>query len=103
MLRDPRKSLGVKAGNLLLGGARITDVDMEKQLNLLLRDYLDRALTNVAGVAEFNRLYAKDIAKLPPEVQQQLSLYNALVREYKNLAETSKLKPASSKQAANSK
>lgn len=90
MLSDERKNALMKAVNFLLGGIRTTTVDRPKAMAMEGKELLQKILGPRSDVHVTERLYVKpeDIANLPPEVQEQLSLYNALIRLTKELRES---------------
>lgn len=78
-LADERKGIGAKALNLLTG-ARITDVDMDKQRSILERETLADALRGQQGVGRYETFYPRpdEISKLTPEQIMMLRLQKTL-------------------------
>jgi hypothetical protein len=68
-LTDPRKDLPAKAINLGTG-AKLSDIDLERQRDLAARDLIADELRGQQGVGRFERFYAR------PEMQDQLTPEN---------------------------
>ena len=81
---DPRKTWWQKALNLA-SGARVTDVDVEKQRAIETRDALEKILQGQPGISQYTDFYVKpqDAAKLTPEDVQ-------LMREYSTIQDAAK-------------
>ena len=90
MLADDRKGTGQKLFNALVGGARISNVDLQKAVRLHLRDIVERELKGAAGVGEFSRLYPSDLEKMSEESRAELSLLVQLTRDLKKIREEEK-------------
>jgi hypothetical protein len=78
-LADERKGAGAKALNLLTG-ARISDVDMEKQRDIEARKLVEEALKGNPNVSRFEQLYVKpeNVGNLSPEDVLMYRLYKTL-------------------------
>lgn len=99
---DPRKSALQKVFNLAVGGAKITDVNTQKQRLLEVRDILEEDLAKDPAIAQFTGLYANDIKDLvdrynagDQEAARMLKLYLDLKKELKDL-KAQEAAPASS-------
>lgn len=86
-LGDDRKDLGTKA-LALLGPAKATDIDMEKQRGIAAKEVATKMLEGNSGVRTFSNLYVKpeDLAKLSPEQLQLYSLYQYLEQQRQKAA-----------------
>jgi hypothetical protein len=91
-LADDRKSIPMRAFNFLVGGAKFTDVNVEKQRKLELRDILENELGKDQDIAQYTGLYAADIKGLidrynagDQEAAKQLKLYMDLKAELKEI------------------
>lgn len=91
-LLDSRKSIPLRAFNAVVGGAKVTDVNVAKQRALELRDILEQELPRDADIASFTGLYPKDLEKLisrfnagDVEAAQMLKLYADLKQELKTI------------------
>jgi hypothetical protein len=98
-LFDDRKSVAQKLFNLTIGGAKITDVNMEKQRALETRDILERELGADPDIGKYTGLYANDMAGLierykagDVEAAKKLKLYMAMKEELKQIKKTEKSK-----------
>lgn len=87
-LLDNRKSIPQRAFNFAVGGAKVTDVNIEKQRALELRDILEKELQKDPDIAAYTGLYAKDIQNLvdrynagDQESARQLKMYMDLKAE----------------------
>ena len=78
---DERKDLPTKAMNILTG-AKVTDVDMEKQRQIAARDYITELFQGNPKIREFTRLYPDKtkMATLTPQELEMMGLYNYLLR-----------------------
>lgn len=72
----------------ITSGVRLSDVDVDKQREIAVRDAIDSALRGTQGVRHFDTMYVKpdDLAKLGPEEILLLSLNKALERRAKERA-----------------
>jgi hypothetical protein len=89
-LFDDRKSIPVRAFNAVVGGAKVTDVNVAKQRALELRDILEEKLAADKDIGEFTQLYAKDLASIvdraaagDTEAAKMLRFYEDLKQELK--------------------
>jgi hypothetical protein len=80
---DPRKTSLEKAINFLVGGIRLTDVEIEKSINLEMRDTLEKLMRIEPGLKQFSRLYVSDPKKISDEARKQFALYRLLLDEYR--------------------
>jgi hypothetical protein len=76
-LADDRKSIPIKAINLLTG-ARVSDVDIDKQRSIASRELLEESLRGPGQ--SFSHMYIPDsvLPTLSPEELQQYQLYKSL-------------------------
>jgi hypothetical protein len=81
-LMDERKDAGAKALNLLTG-ARISDVDMEKQRDIEARRLIEEMLKGNPNVGHFERLSVKpeNLGNLSPEEILMYRLYQTLEQQ----------------------
>lgn len=75
-MADPRKSWGDVAFNLL-SGARITDIDMNRQRGIAARDYAEDLLRGQPGVSQYQRMFVSP-ENLPLLSQEEQNLYRLL-------------------------
>ena len=80
-LYDPRKGIGEKAVNLMIGGVNITDLDKERGLTVEGRRLLEDVMSPVNEVRTFSRMTVRpeDIDKLSEKDLRLWSLYNYLL------------------------
>lgn len=91
---DSRKPLWMRAVNLGIGGARITDVDVPKQMALEGRDIIQGGLKGKPGVGEFSRLYPKDFSQLDVPTTKNLQMVGILNERLKKLKQAQTGQPA---------
>ena len=79
---DPRKTVGEKSINALIGGVKTTDIDYSKALEYEGRRLLEELLEKVPESKSFSRLSIppEELAKLSPEELKQYSLYQHLLK-----------------------
>ena len=91
-LKDPRKSGLEKASNVLIGGARVTTVDEEKQKAAEARDILERILSEHPQVRQFIKPYVpkalKESGEADPEILEKLKLLDQVLNRSAELRET---------------
>lgn len=78
---DERKTKLEKLLNLLVGGTRVTTVDVPKWKNIEARQILERQLEPLSAIREGHYLYPTDINALTPDQVEQLSVLNEIVAE----------------------
>lgn len=76
---DPRKDIGTKALSTLTG-ARVRDVDMEKEKQRAIREALEDLLRGNPGVLSYEHLYSPDDAQLDPGAAELLGLYESVTK-----------------------
>jgi hypothetical protein len=84
-LTDERKSAWQRAMNALVGGTRITSVDMPRARNIEARELLSRHLEPMAGIREGSYLFAPDISKLDDDTIEQLSTLQQIMAQQTKL------------------
>lgn len=89
-LLDPRKTIPEKFVNFLIGGIKVTDVDVAKSLNLQMRDALQEILKSRKGVKEFRRLYVRDAEKIDKKTEELMAVYKALLKQFQQIKELEK-------------
>jgi hypothetical protein len=72
---DERKNAADKMVAMLIGGLKITDVDIDKAMSIEGRSMIEDALAPINEVRSFSRIYVKpeDLATMTPE---ELRLYS---------------------------
>lgn len=96
-LSDPRKSAGQKAYNLLVGGSRITNVDVPMTKMLEGRRAVQENLASDKDIGQYEALYARDVKSLMERAKNgddnalmQLQLYNQLRQNIRKTREKAK-------------
>lgn len=87
MLGDERKGLAEKIFNALLGGVRLTDVDLRKEELQHIRRALDERLQRQPGVGEFTRSYVANPERVSQGALEDLAAQNAVLSELWELRE----------------
>jgi hypothetical protein len=87
-LGDERKDAVAKTLNLLTG-ARITDVDMDKQRQIAGRQLIEEMMRGNPNVGHFERLSVKpeNVQNLSPEELLMMQLYNSLEKQSQQRAQ----------------
>ena len=80
-LTDQRKSWPAAIANVMVGGQRITDVDVEKWKRLDAQKALTEELRPYGGIGEFTRLFVKDPQSLPPEILMKAAALDAVIEK----------------------
>ncbi len=87
-LMDPRKSWSQKALNLLTG-ARVTDVDTDKQRAIDLRSALEEMMRGHPHLSRYQSFYVQpeDVESLTPEEIEMMRMYSGLQDQARQYAE----------------
>ncbi|MDE2101132.1 MAG: hypothetical protein KGL39_28045, partial [Patescibacteria group bacterium] len=81
MVGDEHKGPAEKIFNALLGGMRLTDVDLRKEGAQYLRQALEARLDRAPGVGEFTRRYPAQPERLSQSSIEDLDALNAILKE----------------------